>query len=97
MLKEVPAGATAVGIPARIIKAELPSSSNPSSQAQFSAYGITPEADDPMSLAMKSLIDVTLELEAKVQFLERSQNTKNEASPPEIGKDIHQLRDWLKD
>jgi serine O-acetyltransferase len=97
VLKEVPAGATAVGIPARIIKAELPSSSNPSSQAQFSAYGITPEADDPMSLAMKSLIDVTLELEAKVQLLERSQNTKNDASPPEIGKDIHQLRDWLKD
>ena len=86
-----------MGIPARIIKAELPSSSNPSSQAQFSAYGITPEADDPMSLAMKSLIDVTLELEAKVQLLERSQSTKNDASSPEIGKDIHQLRDWLKD
>jgi serine O-acetyltransferase len=97
VLKEVPAGATAVGIPARIIKAELPSSSNPNTQAQFSAYGITPEADDPMSLAMKSLIDVTLELEAKVQLLERSQNTKNDASPTEIGKDIHQLRDWLKD
>ena len=97
VLKEVPAGATAVGIPARIIKAELPSVSNPSSQAQFSAYGITPEADDPMSLAMKSLIDVTLELEAKVQLLERSQNSKNDASSPEIEKDIHQLRDWLKD
>lgn len=97
VLKEVPAGATAVGIPARIIKAELPATASPSSQEQFSAYGITPEADDPMSLALKSLIDVTLELEAKVQKLEQSLPACDTNSSPEMAKEIDQLRNWLKE
>jgi serine O-acetyltransferase len=82
VLKEVPPGATAVGIPARIIESELPASANANTQSQFSAYGITPEADDPMSLAMKSLIDVTLELEAKVQSLEQSPHSEQKLFPP---------------
>ena len=99
VLKEVPANATAVGIPARIIRAELPSTASPTSSSEFSAYGITPEADDPVSLALKSLIDITLELEAKVKTLELqvSSNREDCAETVSHAKDIDQLKNWLKD
>lgn len=96
VLKEVPAGATAVGIPARIVKAELPTNASEASKSQFTAYGITPEADDPVSLAIKSLIDVTLELEAKVKSLEQSAN-EAKVDTPAILKDIDNLKNWLKE
>jgi serine O-acetyltransferase len=98
VLKEVPQRATAVGIPARIIRAELPQASNPISQEQFTAYGITPDADDPMSLAMKSLIDLTLQLEIKIQQLEQATN-KNVSTDQDalMNKEIDRLRNWLKD
>jgi serine O-acetyltransferase len=96
VLKEVPAGATAVGIPARIVRAELPANATEASKSQFNAYGITPEADDPVSLAIKSLIDVTLELEAKVKSLEQSAN-EAKANTPAIQKDIDNLKNWLKE
>lgn len=56
VLKPVPPGATAVGIPARIIMPDAPATQQGAKQ-EFSAYGITPNADDPVSLALKSLID----------------------------------------
>jgi serine O-acetyltransferase len=54
VIKPVPAGATAVGIPARIIPAagQAPSEG----KSAFAAYGVT-QGDDPLSLAMRSLID----------------------------------------
>ena len=53
-----PPGATAVGIPARIIqaKADARSARRPRRSMGFSAYGIT-QGDDPVSQAMKGLID----------------------------------------
>jgi serine O-acetyltransferase len=55
--KPVPPGATAVGIPARIIQAEDGKRREQvANQMGFSAYGIT-ESDDPLSQAMKGLID----------------------------------------
>ena len=57
VIKPVPAGATAVGIPARII---MPNDGIASGQVEgqvsFSAYGLT-EQDDPLTQAMKGLID----------------------------------------
>lgn len=96
VLKEVPAGATAVGIPARIVRSELPANASEATKSQFTAYGIVPEADDPVSLAIKSLIDVTLELEAKVKSLEQSAN-EAKVNTPAIQKDIDNLKNWLKE
>jgi serine O-acetyltransferase len=95
----VPANATAVGIPARIVRAELPSHATDAAKEHFSAYGITPEADDPVSLAIKSLIDITLELENKVKSLEQQVRTNTEdcADSADHAKDITQLKNWLKD
>ncbi|HEX6708535.1 MAG TPA: serine O-acetyltransferase [Albitalea sp.] len=57
LLKPVPAGATAVGIPARIIEATAAARrEDMSARMGFSAYGVT-QGDDPVAQAMKGLID----------------------------------------
>jgi len=57
VIKPVPAGATAVGIPARIIPSKAGVSADVSgTEPKFNAYGITQE-DDPISQALKGLID----------------------------------------
>ena len=55
--KPVPAGATAVGNPARIIQADLDAKREEvASKMGFSAYGVT-QNDDPLSQALRGLID----------------------------------------
>ena len=113
VLKEIPAGATAVGVPARILHPDLPSSESGSDvndkKAYFSAYGITPNVDDPVSMALKGLIDATLEQEAKIKLLE-SQIAKlsgtatmdgDEPSKSNTGvetkHDLDTIKKWLKE
>jgi serine O-acetyltransferase len=61
VVKPVPAGGTAVGNPARVV---MPATVKPAQKdcgtperSAFCAYGITPNADDPVSLAIHGLID----------------------------------------
>ena len=55
--KPVPAGATAVGNPARVIEAKADAArEEASARMGFSAYGVT-QGDDPVAQAMKGLID----------------------------------------
>ncbi len=57
LLKPVPPGATAVGIPARIIEARADAAREAlSARMGFSAYGVT-QGDDPVAQAMRGLID----------------------------------------
>jgi serine O-acetyltransferase len=57
VIKPVPPGATAVGIPARIIPSKEGESADvTSSERKFSAYGITQD-DDPVSQALRGLVD----------------------------------------
>ena len=57
--KPVPAGATAVGNPARIIHpGDARRREQAAAQMGFSAYGVT-QSDDPVSLALRGLIDGT--------------------------------------
>ncbi len=57
LLQAVPAGATAVGIPARIVvKSADAQREEQAARMGFSAYGVT-QGDDPVALAMKGLID----------------------------------------
>lgn len=56
--REVPAGATAVGIPARIILADdAKVREEKAARMGFSAYAVTQAADDPLSIALHGLID----------------------------------------
>ncbi len=57
VLQPVPPGATAVGIPARILQASADAQREAAAARMgFSAYGVT-QGDDPVALAMKGLID----------------------------------------
>ena len=57
LLQAVPAGATAVGIPARIVQRSVDAArEEAAAKMGFSAYGVT-QGDDPVSQAMKGLID----------------------------------------
>ncbi|WP_233863135.1 serine O-acetyltransferase [Paraburkholderia adhaesiva] len=78
VVKPVPAGATAVGNPARIVmpaNAAQPEAKPKSASESFCAYGITPNADDPVSLAIHGLIDhaakETQRVDAIVDAMER--------------------------
>ena len=69
VIKPVPAGATAVGIPARIIPAKEGESADVSAGARkFNAYGITQD-DDPLSQAMRGLIDSAASQEHQIALL----------------------------
>lgn len=69
VIKPVPAGATAVGIPARIIPSKAGESADVTThEGKFAAYGITLE-DDPLSQAMKGLIDNASSHEHQIALL----------------------------
>jgi serine O-acetyltransferase len=58
VVKPVPPGATATGIPARIIEpGPAGDAAQSAAPAGFSAYGLTPSADDPLSIALHRLIN----------------------------------------
>ncbi len=58
VIKEVPAGTTAVGNPARILHKEIDAARETAANRMgFSAYGISNEGDDPLVKALHGLID----------------------------------------
>ena len=65
VIKEVPAGATVVGIPGRIV--EEPASER--EKTRFSAYGVVPNQEDPYAKTLQSLVDHAQELEQGVSAL----------------------------
>ena len=86
VIKPVPAGATAVGIPARIIPSKSDASADVT-PATFSAYGITLE-DDPVSLAMKGLIDSASTQEQQIALLWQAiEKLSRNGSGDGVGKD----------
>ena len=102
VLKEIPAGATAVGIPARVLHPDLPQSNDSKTKEYFSAYGVTPNVDDPVSMALKGLIDATIEQEAKIAQLEKAL-AKLGNTPADVGvstdtkRDLGAIKEWLKE
>ncbi|MCE2908909.1 MAG: serine O-acetyltransferase [Burkholderiaceae bacterium] len=69
LLQPVPAGATAVGIPARIV-AKTADAEREAAAAKmgFSAYGLT-QGDDPLAQALKGLIDNAGSQEQQIALL----------------------------
>lgn len=58
VVKSVPAGATAVGNPARILHKETDAAREQAANRMgFSAYGLSPDGDDPLVKALHGLID----------------------------------------
>jgi serine O-acetyltransferase len=84
LVKDVPPGATAVGIPAKIIMAEQDQAREAhAAKLGFSAYGLSSSDDDPVAQAIRGLTDHTAELEARIvelaEKLERATRGPDEA------------------
>lgn len=74
VVKPVPAGATAVGNPARIIEPEREGSRDQAREQKaermgFSAYGVTRNMDDPVAKALHGLLDHAVETDRRLQLL----------------------------
>ena len=83
VIKPVPAGATAVGIPARIIQSKAGESADVApSQRAFSAYGITQE-DDPVSQALRGLVDSAAGQDHQIALLWKAIETLSAQRPSE--------------
>ncbi len=77
--KPVPAGATAVGNPARIIEAKADARrEEAAARMGFSAYGVS-QGDDPVAQAMKGLIDNAASHEHQIALLWQAITTLSEA------------------
>jgi serine O-acetyltransferase len=76
VVKEVPAGATAVGNPARILlkKGEdappEPAARRAARAMAFSAYGLGDGGDDPLAKALHGLIDISVEQQQQIERLQ---------------------------
>jgi serine O-acetyltransferase len=66
VLKEVPAGATVVGVPGRLVDQ---ASKGATDAHQFAAYGVVPGQEDPYLKTLQSLVDHAQELEQTVSAL----------------------------
>jgi len=71
VVKDVPPGATAVGIPARIILDEQDKSrEEKAAKLGFSAYALTAKADDdPTAKAVQGLLDHSMDMDRKLEAL----------------------------
>ena len=63
VVKDVPAGATAAGIPARILDEEKKKS------ARFDAYGIGNDQNDPLSKAIHGLLGHSVTVDQRIDFI----------------------------
>jgi len=60
VVKEVPPGATAIGIPARIVEGQS------ANGGRFAAYAVAKELNDPLAKAVHELINHSMELDKRV-------------------------------
>jgi serine O-acetyltransferase len=66
VLKEVPAGATVVGVPGRLVDQASKAAKD---AHQFAAYGVVPGQEDPYLKTLQSLVEHAQELEQTVSAL----------------------------
>ncbi|MBA3479964.1 MAG: serine O-acetyltransferase [Lautropia sp.] len=70
VVKEVPAGATAVGIPARIVEPDAtPKAEAEARGKRFVAYGLAADVDDPLAQALHQLIEHIAEQDQRIEQL----------------------------
>jgi serine O-acetyltransferase len=70
VVKEVPAGATAVGIPARIVDTEHEAARVESAEKMgFSAYAVSRDENDPVAQAIHGLLDHTVNIDQRIEAI----------------------------
>lgn len=68
VVKDIPAGATAVGIPARIVEAD-DARARQAEKMGFSAYGISSDMNDPMIKAIHGLLDHSVTIDKRIELI----------------------------
>ena len=82
VVKEVPAGATAIGIPARIIEAQ-----EAAQNGRFAAYAVGKDLNDPMAKAVHELIGHCADTDKRIdQILAELKRLGGKISEPEAPK-----------
>jgi serine O-acetyltransferase len=106
VVKEVPAGATAVGNPARILLKKAddgrpePAAQRAARAMAFSAYGIGDGGDDPLAKALHGLIDITVDQQHQIERLQAAlarAGVALDAPPPATPIDPAQLNRLLEE
>jgi serine O-acetyltransferase len=70
VVREVPPGATAVGIPARIIEGARDQAREAKAETMgFSAYAVTRNEDDPLAKAIHGLLDHAVDTDKRIEHL----------------------------
>ena len=70
VVKPVPAGATAVGNPARVIEpGQKDEREQKAKEMGFSAYGVTSDMDDPIAKALHGILDHAVESDKRMHML----------------------------
>ena len=70
VVKEVPAGATAVGIPARIVDTEREAARAKTAEKMgFSAYAVSRDENDPVAQAIHGLLDHTVNMDQRIEAI----------------------------
>ena len=71
VVRDVPAGATALGIPARVILDEQDKTrEEKAAKLGFSAYAVTAKAeDDPLAKAVQGLLDQSVEMDKRIELI----------------------------
>ena len=70
VVKPVPAGATAVGNPARVLDRDRDAArEQKAEQIGFTAYGVTRDMDDPLAKALHGLLDHAVETDRRLECL----------------------------
>ena len=72
VIKAVPAGATVIGIPARVVDEQYADSMARQTEGdRFAAYGVMPGAQDPVDVVLHQLVDELKRLQEEVDRLKR--------------------------
>lgn len=70
VVKDVPAGATAVGIPARILGADKDKAREEAAKKLgFSAYAVSSDMNDPMTKAIHGLVDHSVTTDQRIEWI----------------------------
>jgi serine O-acetyltransferase len=88
VVKAVPAGATVVGIPGKIV--EDPSTK---SAERFAAYAVVQDHEDPQSKAIRQLVEHSQELERTIEMLQdRLARLEGHAAAAETDKNLRAVK-----
>jgi serine O-acetyltransferase len=85
VVRDVPAGATAVGIPARIVEAVKDLAREEKAEKMgFSAYAISRTQDDPVAQAIHGLLDHAVETDRRIECMLKTMKAAGVALPSDI-------------